>query len=817
MKKIIIILLSVLCLSLDAELYAQRRNPAKNADLAFGRKQYTEAVDLYKKAYKRSKRNKAERARISFQMAECYRLIGLSKRAEPYYRRVLNTDFPNTHPEAYLYAAETFKTNEKFNDAIQQYENYIKAVPDDPRGRLGLESTNLIQEWMDNPSRYEVTEMKKINSRYSDFGAIWTNTNYNEIIFTSSRAGATGGEKEGITGQDFTDFWTSKQDRKGDWSTPELADEGENINTDDSDGVGFMNSSYTKLYFTRCQAGEHRKNGCQIMVASKSGGAFSQAHPVEIATIDTLDIVGHPTLSEDELVLYFSAERKGGFGGKDLWVSTRKSASEAFGHPFNLGENINTAGDEVFPFLRNDTSLYFSSNGHGGMGGLDIFVSTIDTAGNWGEPVNLKYPMNSTSDDFAIVFHPTQEKGFMSSNRGNTRGTDNIYYFEEPSIQFTFSGTVKDESTMQLVSNATVRFVGSDGSVMSTRTNDKGYFNFSESQVNKNTTYEITIDKDNYFTLSATETTVGLEFSKDFVKEYTLQPIPEEPIMLPDILYDLGKWDLKPQFEDSLQGLIETLQVNPTITIELASHTDSRASEESNDILSQKRAQSVVDYLIIRGIDPLRLTAKGYGERVPRTIQKDMTVRGYTFKAGTQLTEDFINKLPNNDVREAAHQMNRRTEFRILSKDYVPRDVIAEGGTVNITINPEEKTSVEFETDKRGYFTFAAFVDAYKETFTYSQNAEFSMSEATALRLLKEGRINRDNFEGEVEKILGTGSVANGAIVHIREIRIANKTLTDVRVKVVQKMIEDWVIGKSTLNQMGTFEFDTKVKQLKFK
>ncbi|MBR3698727.1 MAG: OmpA family protein [Bacteroidales bacterium] len=817
MKKIIIILLSVLCLSLDAELYAQRRNPAKNADLAFGRKQYTEAVDLYKKAYKRSKRNKAERARISFQMAECYRLIGLSKRAEPYYRRVLNTDFPNTHPEAYLYAAETFKTNEKFNDAIQQYENYIKAVPDDPRGRLGLESTNLIQEWMDNPSRYEVTEMKKINSRYSDFGAIWTNTNYNEIIFTSSRAGATGGEKEGITGQDFTDFWTSKQDRKGDWSTPELADEGENINTDDSDGVGFMNSSYTKLYFTRCQAGEHRKNGCQIMVASKSGGAFSQAHPVEIATIDTLDIVGHPTLSEDELVLYFSAERKGGFGGKDLWVSTRKSTSEAFGRPFNLGENINTAGDEVFPFLRNDTSLYFSSNGHGGMGGLDIFVSTIDTAGNWGEPVNLKYPMNSTSDDFAIVFHPTQEKGFMSSNRGNTRGTDNIYYFEEPSIQFTFSGTVKDESTMQLVSNATVRFVGSDGSVMSTRTNDKGYFNFSESQVNKNTTYEITIDKDNYFTLSATETTVGLEFSKDFVKEYTLQPIPEEPIMLPDILYDLGKWDLKPQFEDSLQGLIETLQVNPTITIELASHTDSRASEESNDILSQKRAQSVVDYLIIRGIDPLRLTAKGYGERVPRTIQKDMTVRGYTFKAGTQLTEDFINKLPNNDVREAAHQMNRRTEFRILSKDYVPRDVIAEGGTVNITINPEEKTSVEFETDKRGYFTFAAFVDAYKETFTYSQNAEFSMSEATALRLLKEGRINRDNFEGEVEKILGTGSVANGAIVHIREIRIANKTLTDVRVKVVQKMIEDWVIGKSTLNQMGTFEFDTKVKQLKFK
>ena len=817
MKRYIIILLSILCLCMDADLYAQRRNPAKNADLAFGRKQYLEAADLYKKAYKKSKRNKAERARISFQMGECYRLIGLTKRAEPYYKRVLKTDFPSTHPEAYLSAAETYKTNEKYRDAIECYENYIKAVPDDPRGPLGLETTNLIQEWIENPSRYELTELKKINSKNSDFGALWTSTNYNEIIFTSSRSGATGGEKEEITGQNFTDFWTSKQDRKGDWSTPVLADESESINTDDSDGVGFFNANYTKLYFTRCQAGEHKKNGCQIMVASKSAGAYSNAIPVEIATVDTLDIVGHPTLTGDELVLYFSAERKGGFGGKDLWVSTRKSTSEPFGRPFNLGENVNTAGDEVFPFLRNDTTLYFSSNGHGGMGGLDIFVTTVDTSGNWDQPVNLKYPMNSTGDDFAIIFHPTQEKGFVSSNRGNNRGVDNIYYFEEPTIHFTFSGTVKDENTLQFVSNATVRFVGSDGSVMSTRTNDKGYFNFSESQVNKNTTYDITIDKDNYFTLSATETTVGLEFSKDFVKEYTLQPIPEEPIMLPDILYDLGKWDLKPQFEDSLQGLIETLQVNPTITIELASHTDARASEESNDILSQKRAQSVVDYLIIRGIDPQRLTAKGYGERVPRTIQKDITVRGYTFKAGTQLTEAYINKLPTNELREAAHQMNRRTEFRILSKDYVPRTEISEGGTVNIVINPTEVNYVVFATDSRGYFTFDANVDGYGELFTYSQNAEFCMSERTALRLLNAGRINRDNFEGDVDKILSTGSVANGAILTLREVRIANKTLKDVKVKVVQKMVESWVIGKSTLNQFGNFEFDTKERKLIFK
>ena len=810
--------MSALFIFMSSDIYAQRRNPAKNADLAFGRKQYTEAADRYKKAYRKVRRNKDERNRISFQMGECYRLIGLTKRAEPYYKRLLKTEYPNTHPELYLYMAETYKMNEKFKDAIEMYEAYSQRVPGDPRGPLGVETTQQIQEWMENPSKYQLTMLKKINStKDSDFGATWLNNNYNEIIFTSTRDAATGKEKDGITGQEFADFFTSKQDRKGDWSTPVLADEAENINTQASEGTPFMNSKYTKLYFTRCQNGAHRKNGCQIMVAGKSGGSFSEARPVEIAGVDTLDIVGHPTLSSDELIMYFAAERKGGFGGNDIWVAMRDNTTEPFKHPFNLGERINTPGNEVFPFLRYDTTLYFASDGHGGMGGLDIFVSSMDTSGQWGEPRNLKYPINSIGDDFAIVFHPTDERGFISSNRGNNRGLDNIYYFEEPPVLFTFSGTVKDAKTKQYASNAAVRLIGSDGSNIMTRTNEKGYFNFSDSQINKNTTYDITIDKDNYFTLTAQQTTIGLEFSKDIVQDFDIEPIPQEPIMLPDILYDLGKWDLKPQFEDSLQGLIETLQVNPTITIELASHTDARDTDERNDILSQKRAQSVVDYLIIRGIDPHRLTAKGYGERVPRTIQKDMTVRGYTFKAGTRLTEDFINKLPNNDVREAAHQMNRRTEFRILSKDFVPRDHISEGGTVNIAINPEEDQTEMFTVDKKGYFNFVGIVDGYKEPFTYSQNADFCVSESRALQLLKDGRITADDFKGDTEKILTTGGIANNSIVVIKEVRIAGRSLYNVECKVVSKMIEQWVIGQKNMKQLGNFEFDTKEKKLKFK
>ena len=818
MKRYLLIMMSALFIFMSSDLYAQRRNPAKNADLAFGRKQYTEAADRYKKAYRKVRRNKDERNRISFQMGECYRLIGLTKRAEPYYKRLLKTEYPNTHPEVYLYLAETYKINQKFKEAIEMYEIYAEKMPDDPRGSLGAETTRMIEEWMENPSKYKLTELKKVNSsKDSDYGACWINNNYNEIIFTSNRDAATGKEKDGITGQEFADFFTSKQDRKGDWSTPVLADEGENINTGASEGSPFMNSKYTKLYFTRCQNGAHRKNGCQIMVAGKSGGAFSEARPVEIAGVDTLDIVGHPTLTSDELIMYFAAERKGGFGGNDIWVAMRENATEPFKHPFNLGERINTAGNEVFPFLRYDTVLYFASDGHGGMGGLDIFVSSMDTAGEWGEPRNLKYPINSTGDDFAIMFHPTDERGFISSNRGNSRGLDNIYYFEEPPVLFTFSGTVKDAKTKQFVSNAAVRLIGSDGSNIMTRTNEKGYFNFSDSQINKNTTYDISIDKDNYFTLTAQETTIGLEFSKDIEKDYDIEPIPQEPIMLPDILYDLGKWDLKPQFEDSLQGLIETLQVNPTITIELASHTDARDTDEHNDILSQKRAQSVVDYLIIRGIDPLRLTAKGYGERVPRTIQKDMTVRGYTFKAGTRLTEDFINKLPNTEVKEAAHQMNRRTEFRILSKDYVPRETISEGGTVNIAINPQEDQSEMFTVDKKGYFNFFANVDGYNEPFTYSQNADFCVSESRALQLLKDNRIAASDFQGDVDKILTTGGIQNGAVFVIKEVRIAGRSLYNVECKVVSKMIEQWVIGQKNLKQLGNFEFDTKEKKLKFK
>ena len=335
-------------------------------------------------------------------------------------------------------------------------------------------------------------------------------------------------------------------------------------------------------------------------------------------------------------------------GGKDIWVAFRDSKTQPFGRPYNLGPKINTPGDEMFPFLRSDTLLYFASDGHPGLGGLDIFYTFPDSARMWSTPVNMGIPINSAADDFAIIFNPEGEQGFFSSNRSGRKSMEDIYSFIIPPVAFTLSGTVKDDRTLQFVPGARVDIVGSDGISMTARTTENGIYMFGKSQILPNTTYEMTVSKDNYFNTTGRVTTVGYEKSKDLTRDFVLQPIPEEPVVLPDILYDLAKWDLKPQYQDSLQGLITTLDENPTLVIELASHTDARDTYERNDILSQKRAQSVVDYLIERGIDPDRLIAKGYGERVPRTLTKDIMSDGFLFKTGTVLTDSFIDYLSHN-------------------------------------------------------------------------------------------------------------------------------------------------------------------------
>lgn len=805
-KKLLLILFAIL-LGAAQPLEAQRRSPAKNADIAFERGQYTVALERYKKAVKKVKKKKYEdeRNRITYQMGECYRLTENCKQAAAQYKRLLKSEFPKNNPIFYLHYGDMLKRIEKYDEALEMYNKYTELVPDDARGQRAADDIANIKEWLEYPSKYEVTKVKTLNSKSSDFGIAWMSNSYNDVIFTSTREDGIAKEKDGITGQHFADIYTSRQDKKGNWDKPELIDEEGGLNTKGSEGMPFFTKSFSDVYFTRCPNDRRRQSGCQIIKSRRTGTAFSEGEVVEIAGVDSLDVIGHPTLNSDESIIYFAADRRGGMGGRDIWVSIKDDKGK-FGRPFNLGDVVNTPGDEVFPFLRNDSTLYFSSDGHGGMGGLDIFVTTADSTGHWSKPVNLKSPINSTGNDFSIIFHPTEERGFFASNRGSRNGLDDdIYYFIEPPILLTLNGTIKNENTLQFVSGANVSIAGTDGTRASTLSSDKGTFQFNEGVLNVGNIYILTIEKNNFFTMTDTINTVGLEFSRDFTPSYEISMIPTGSVVLPEIQYELGKWDLQPQFEDSLQGLIEILQVNPNITVELGSHTDNRGSEASNDILSQKRAQSVCDYLILRGIDPMRLTAKGYGERVPRTIN------------GVKLTEEYINKLPTEAERERAHQLNRRTEFKVLSRDYKPRENIDDDQLANISLNPEDN-KVAFTQNKQGYFEFKSYVNAYTEHLIYDRDSDFCVSQQKVMDLLNNGVITKNDFIGDnIDKIIGAGKVRDRAQFHIKEMRIADRTVENIEVTVVNSQKYDWVIGQKALKQFGSFEFNTDEHKLIFK
>ena len=796
-------------------IFAQR-NPTRSADEAFDNQRYFIAIDKYKKAYSKVKKNKPEKHRVIFQIAECYRLTNNLKRAESQYKRLIRAKYDKKEPLVVLNYADALKANKKYDLALVQYNNYSELAPDDPRGLAGAEACRLIKEWEENPSKYEIVQIKKINSRESDFSPTYENDNFNSIIFTSTREGSTGKETDDWTGQNFSDLFSSKIDRKGEWSTPKLLGAEDVINTKANEGAPFMNNSYNALYFTRCPNDPKKHSGCFICRAERRGRSYNPPTGLDLSSDSTI-ANGHPTLSNDELTIIFASDRDGGYGGRDLWIATRKSKTDEFNRPQNIGPEINTLGDELFPFLRNDTVLYFSSNGHLGVGGLDIYKST-KTEEAWSEAVNLKMPLNSNGDDFGIVFHPDKERGFFSSSRKGGRGKADIYEFIEPPVLFTLSGVVKDDRTLQYAENTDVKIIGSDGISLSTKTNNQGVYTFTDSQILEGTSYDIIVSKEDYFVSKGKITTIGLEFSKDFEHDFIIVPIPEKPIILPEILYDLAKWDLKPHYQDSLQGLIKTLDENETITIELASHTDLRDSDERNDILSQKRAQSVVDYLILRGIDPARLTAKGYGERVPRDLLKDITRDGVTFPEGTVLNEEYIVSLETNVEKEAAHQLNRRSEFSVIRKNYVPKqknEPVASGG-VDIIVNPEERF-VKYEIEKKtGALKAECFVNDISINFYFEDHARPQISISEALKLLKDGALSKGDFKGDPNVVLANGTIANKAVFTIKDFTIANITIHDIEITVDNRVRVPFVIGKSTLSLFGKYTIDKGTQEIRF-
>lgn len=686
-----IIIVTIIFVITSVNVYSQNRKLTK-ADKFFEVREYFKALDLYKEAYK-NETDKRQKAYITFQEAECYRHMNNSKKAEVKYKSCIQKKYSN--PLAVLYYGDMLKKNEKYEMAVEQYKEYIKLVPDDERGKRGLESCSLAAKWRKNPTRYIIKNIKDINSREMEFTPAYSNAEYNQIYFTSTRKKDNFTKFNYVSGQNFTDIFSSDLDKKGEWSNPEPIND--TIDSEFDDGSPSFSSNFRTLYFTRCRVKKNEQIGCQIYKSVRQGGEdWATTEVVQIA--DDSISVGHPSISEDGNTLYFVSRMQGGYGGNDIWMIQKKGGK--WGKPVNLGPDINTKGNEVYPYIRKNGVLYFSSDYHLGMGGLDIFKAT--KKGKKWTVENMKYPINSYSDDFAIIFKGEKEEGMFTSTRKITelptdpptviksRGGDDIYSFVLPPLIFSLEGQVKDQSTDKPVAGALIKLYGSDGTDLRIKTDKDGKFKY---RLNPNTDYVYVISKKGYLNGKGKQTTTKYIYSKKIEKNIYLSQI-EKPVEVPNILYDFGKWDLREESKAELDKLVETLNSNPNITIELGSHTDRIGDEKANIELSQKRAQSVVDYLISKGINAERLTAKGYGESQPFIVnarvanETSLDLNDTLNDAFFDNLEEKINKIKENDKIaddkkkfeiekiqkkiDEANQANRRTEFRVLSTKYIP-------------------------------------------------------------------------------------------------------------------------------------------------
>jgi len=655
-RKILFIVITV-CLFVPSHLFAQSRD-IKKAYEEFNAGHYHSAAGMLRKAYSSAK-NDEDRADIMFKIGECYRNITDPKQAELWYRKAIDKGYKD--PIVFLYIAEARKMNEKWAEAREDFRRYKERVPGDRRADDGIRSCDFAIHAMENSTGYIVESMKVWNTRQDDFSPVFASEDFSTVYFTSSRDAATGKNINAVTGQKFADIFVSKKDRKGAWSQP-VPIEGD-VNTEFDEGMCSFSADFKTMYFTRCRSSANKAWGCQIVTAKLVNGKWTNEKAIDIAN-DTV-VIAHPAISPDELTLYFVSDMPGGQGGKDIWKVTRATVNDNWGRPENLGPTINTTNDEMFPYVHPDGTLYFSSNGHVGLGGLDIFKATEEN-GKW-TVENMGNPINSPADDFGITFEADTETGFFSSNRKTMRGDDDIWKFSLPPLSFRLVGLVKDEKTERPIPDATVQIISTDGINNQMQTGTDGTFSIS---LKAGHDYVFLASKQSYLNGRERESTRGYDRSRDFRIEIPLTSI-ARPIEIPNIFYDFARWELRPESMVSLDNLVQLLNDNPNITIEIGSHTDARGSEAANIELSQRRAQSVVNYLIEKGIASDRLTSRGFGKSTPKVVDDQMAGMYDFLRNGATLNEAYIGSLPTtSDEQEIAHQLNRRTDFRVIRTDY---------------------------------------------------------------------------------------------------------------------------------------------------
>ena len=652
-SSIIIGVLALALASCGADTYV------KKGDQHFAIGEYFDAAEQYKKAYTNTPtKERTTRGQRAKKLAECYRRINFSQKAIAAYNNVIR--YNQADSLTHLRLAQQLMKTGNYRQAEKAFAIAADSLPQSKIVKNGLLSAKNATQWKKEGSAYTVKRENVFASRRADYSPMLAGDDNDRLYFTSTRPSTKGDELSGITGTKTADIFFSQKDEKGKWTKPQNIDT--ELNSDYDEGACSFSPDGRTMYLTQCKSDPSYPRYATICTSQRNDASWGKSTVLTISK-DTLSSFAHPAVSPDGQWLYFSSDMPGGYGGLDIW-KIRLGKDGVEGGVENLGNKINTEGDEMFPTFRPNGDLYFSSNGHPGMGGLDIFIAKTDTMGNGYVIEHPGYPLNSEADDFGMTFEGLKNQGYFSSNRGDARGWDHIFSFYNPEIVQTVTGWVYEKDGYELPA-ALVYMVGNDGTNL--KLNVKGDGSFTQ-QIKPNVDYVFLGTCKGYLNHQQQLRVEPASESCDTVLQFPLASI-MAPVLIDNIFYDFDRATLRPESKTSLDELVKLLNENPNITIELSAHCDYKGSAAYNKQLSQRRAESVVNYLIEKGIARERLTPVGYGKEKPKTIKKKVAERYEFLKADDVLSEEFIRQLKPEE-QEICNQLNRRTEFRVLRTTY---------------------------------------------------------------------------------------------------------------------------------------------------